>query len=69
MGNREMSKDRAENGGYESKKRKEFNIVALIVCLFVAFFIWCYAKGTAIKNGEIDIGNPPATENAVDANT
>ena len=39
---------RAE-GGSKEKKRKKAGILSLIMCLLVAFIIWCYAEAQVKK--------------------
>jgi cytosine/uracil/thiamine/allantoin permease len=69
MEKRELANENIENGEYKAKKHKKFNILAFIICMLVAVLIWCYAKGTAIKNGNISVDAPSVTENVADANT
>ncbi len=56
--NYEKEKNEAEydDGTYVVKKKgKRVGVVALIVCLLIAFVIWCYAKGSdLIKQQELE---------------
>lgn len=38
-----------DDGTYVAKKSKKGNIIALIVCMLIAFAIWIYAKNAEIK--------------------
>ncbi len=40
-----------------AKKGKKGSIIAVIACLLIAFVIWCYAKGSAVKNEMEQEGN------------
>ena len=68
MENREIANEGAENGVLNEKKRKKFNILALIICMMVAVLIWCYAKGTAIRDGRENVNDPTATEIGAEQN-
>ena len=35
-----------DDGSYVVKKSRKYNILALIICLFVAFVVWLYAANT-----------------------
>ena len=43
---------RAE-GGSKEKKRKKAGIFSLIMCLLIAFIIWCYAEAR-VKKEELE---------------
>lgn len=51
-----------DDGTYVTKKSTKGNIIALIVCVLIAFAIWIYAKNAEIK--ELN-EQPPASENQI----
>ena len=63
---------RAE-GGSKEKKRKKAGILSLIMCLLVAFIIWCYAEAQVKKEEELEASKDSKTrvvemsDNAQDA--
>ena len=46
-----------ESGTPEKKKKGIPGLVAFLICLLIAFVIWCYAKGGAIKEQMEEEGN------------
>ncbi len=55
-----------DDGTYVAKKSPKGNIIALIICVLIAFAIWIYAKNDEIK--ELN-EQPPAPENQITEQT
>ncbi len=66
MSEKEKNENNYDDGTYVVKKNKKAGIVALIVCLLIAFLIWCYAKADAMK--EESENTEPPTSSAVEDN-
>ena len=49
MSKKNISENAHDDGTYVVKKTRKSSVAALIVCLLVAFIIWCYAKTVALK--------------------
>lgn len=52
-----------DDGTYEVKKSRKFNLLALLFCVLIAFIIWLYAANKEVQN-EKDAASE-RTENAV----
>ncbi len=55
-----------DDGTYVVKKNRKESIVALIICILIAFAIWIYAKNAEIKENseEPPISDSQTTEQA-----
>ena len=49
MAKREIYEETREDGTSVVKKNKKAGIISLIICLLIAFIIWCYAEARAEK--------------------
>ena len=47
MAKREIYEETREDGTSVVKKNKKAGIISLIICLLIAFIIWCYAESMA----------------------
>ena len=55
---------RKENGEIRaegSSKRKKAGILSLIMCLLIAFIIWCYAEAQVKKEEELEASKDSKT--------
>ena len=50
-----IRKEKEEIRAEGSSKRKKVGILSLIMCLLIAFIIWCYAEAQ-VKKEELEVG-------------
>ena len=49
MAEREIKENVHNDGTYVVKKNRKESVIALIVCVLIAFAIWIYAKNAELK--------------------
>ncbi len=59
MAKREIKENVHDDGTYVVKKNRKESIIALIICVLIAFAIWVYAKNAEIKEESEQL--PPPT--------
>ena len=58
MAESKVNENNAHDGSYVVKKSRKHNILAFILCVLIAFFVWLYAANTEKKekNQENEVG-------------
>ena len=59
MAKRNKDENVYDDGTYVVKKNRKESIIALIVCILIAFAIWVYAKNAEIREAN---EQPPVSE-------
>ena len=65
MAKRNIEEKIQEDGTHGGKKRSKESIVALIICVLIAFAIWIYAKNAEIKDESGQIPTPANEQQTV----
>jgi len=56
MAKRNKDENIHDDGTYVVKKNRTESIIALVVCVLIAFAIWVYAKNTELREDGADKG-------------
>ena len=56
-----IRKEKEEIRAEGSSKRKKVGILSLIMCLLIAFIIWCYAEAQVKKEEELEASKDSKT--------
>lgn len=67
MAEREMNENVHNDGTYVVKKNRKESIIALIICVLIAFAIWIYARNAELQEQkeQLPIPDGPQAETSV----